>query len=223
MRIPLVVPKGARFYGYCGQCSQLSEPVLYGGQLVLLRLTLVFVVLLLALPLVAYSAPILLLPNITGDPGSTVWVPISIEHAVDLFAFQFSIQFDPRVVLASAALEGPFLSQGGLYPTFFVPGTVDNLAGNIRFIANTLLGSVVGATGNGVLALVPFTVQPGFSPLTLSDVLLLDSSLAEISATSVAGSISGVPEPSSISLLGLGIAGILWRKRRQHPSSERWH
>lgn len=143
--------------------------------------------------------------------GDLMTSSIVISSVTDLFAFQFDVLFDPHVVSVTAQSEGGFLLAGG--PTFFVPGSVDNVGGSVTFIANTLLGPVSGVSGMGTLiTLDVLGMGPGVSSIVLANVVLLDSSLNVLTADVSDGSITvegSVPEPGTwfLSAVGLLIAG----------------
>lgn len=138
--------------------------------------------------------------------GQTIIVSIQIRAVADLYAFQFDLSS------AVSVNEGPFLQGGGI--TYFVPGTIDNVGGSITANADTLIGPISGVTGNGSVATITFTAKAsGTSPLSLANVILLSSSLSDITATAQNGSVSIVttspsipatPAPSSLLLVMTG-------------------
>lgn len=158
-------------------------------------------------------------PASTPASGSVFDISIDIADAEDLFAFQFDIGFDPLILSAQSITEGPFLPSGG--STFFIPGTIDNSAGTIAFTGDALLSAVPGVTGSGSLAKIHFkALSAGISAVSLSEVILLDSSLADIAASTTDGSVTvanvpSVPEPASLALFGIGLAGISVMRHRR--------
>ena len=156
--------------------------------------------------------------------GDTFTLDVLVADAPDLYAFQFDIAYDPAIIQADTVLEGDFLSAGGR-ATFFLPGTIDNIAGTVSFTANTLLGPGPGVTGDGLVVHLTFqALGAGLSDLSFGNVVLLDSALAEIATVPTSGTInvSSVPEPASYGLLGIGLAvvaiGLRRRMRNRYAS-----
>lgn len=151
--------------------------------------------------------------------GNTVSLDIVVSNAVDLYAYEFDLGFNPSVLAANTITEGSFLAPGGA--TFFVPGTISNGAGTISFTGNSLLTAINGVNGGGTLATVNFTATgSGSSPINLFNVTLLDSSLSGIDTTlqggsvRVAGGTTAVPEPATLLLIGTGLTVARVRRRR---------
>jgi hypothetical protein len=158
----------------------------------------------------AFATSIMVSPtSMTVDNGNIFSIDILAKDITDLYAFQFDIGFDPTVISVVSVTEGAFLPSGG--PTFFVPGTIDNVAGTIEVNTDTLLSAVPGVTGGGILETIEFTaIVSGNSNITISNVAMLDSSLNDITANIENGSVTvrqnSVPEPSTIFLL---LGGLL--------------
>jgi general secretion pathway protein D len=151
--------------------------------------------------------------------GETLLVPISVDQGADLYAFQFDLAFDPSILRLESIQEGSLLPSAG--PTFFSPGTIDNTSGTAALNADSLVGPIPGASSGGDLADFRFLgIGPGTSPLTLSNVVLLDSALNDISFTTSDGSVvvtpATVPEPGVLWLTMLAIFWVLLRERLQN-------
>lgn len=180
-----------------------------------------------ALALSAWSAPVLAAgaqvtlvatPN-PATQGSTVDVDVLISQVTDLYAYQFSISFDPTLLQVSGLAMGSFLSAGGT--TLGDTGTIDNTAGTVTFAYNSLVGALPGVSGSGTLltlhlnAIGTGTSALGFVP---ADTLFVDSNITPIGLTTVDSSLqvaAAVPEPESYLMLAVGLAGLaLWRRRQ---------
>lgn len=166
-----------------------------------------------AAPIIDIEPETLFVPH-----GKSFGVNIVIHDATDLFAFQFDLSFDPRLLSATSVAEGGLLSVGG--PTIFFPGTIDNVAGRISFTLGTLTGSLPGVNGTGALAGIEFRSRnaSGIAALRLSDIILLDSNLADIAFDApLPAQIAVMPEPGTLALLAPMLLGMAWVLRRRHP------
>ena len=175
-------------------------------------LLLVVAVVFLSSP--AFSDAILSVqPSVTtANPGDVFSINIDVSGVTDLYAFQFDLTFDPSILSGLDTSEGSFLPQGG--STIFIPGAIDNVVGTVTFTADTLAGLGPGASGDGTLASLLFqSLSSGSSPIDLSNVILLDSSGGDISASLINGSVT-VPEPGILLLLATSL-GALWVGRHK--------
>ena len=149
--------------------------------------------------------------------GNQAVFDVTITGAVDLYAFQCDIAFDPALLAAMSVTQGSLLAGSG----GFVAGTIDNSAGTVTFTADTLSGFVPGISGDGTLGQFLFsTLAAGVSPITLSNVVLLDSNLADIGFTLEDGTVTvtadtAVPEPASWTLFAAGAAAVYLTSRRR--------
>ncbi|MDP2008036.1 MAG: cohesin domain-containing protein [Rubrivivax sp.] len=151
-----------------------------------------------------------------GVVGSPVLVEVALTGIADLYAYQFSLAFDPTLLQAVSVAEGAFLPVAG--STYFSAGSINNTAGSINFTIGSLLGALPGVNGSGVLANIGFNVtQAGTSALVFSDVLLLDSNLLDLTVQVQNGSLvtTAVPEPGTWLMFGLGLAGVAGLARRR--------
>jgi hypothetical protein len=167
---------------------------------------------------IAQSATVEVQPlSLTVNQSQTFSLDIKISDVTDLYAYQFEIGYDPLILQATSITEGSFLSGGGT--TNFTAGDIDNTAGTISLTANTLQGLISGVSGPGILATIGFGPSGiGSSTVSLSNVLLLDSGLNEISASTGNGNVtvSSVPIPATVWLFGSALAGLgLFGKRRK--------
>ena len=164
----------------------------------------------------ASAATILIDPaSSTTAVGAAVNIAVRVTDVTDLYAYQFDLSFNPTVLSTTSVTEGGFLPSGG--STFFLPGTIDNVSGTLTLTAGSLQGPVPGGSGSGALATVQFVgVGLGASSVTVSNVVLLDSLGGDITTTTVQnGSVTVVPEPKSVMLLGCGVlAGLIAKAHR---------
>ena len=142
----------------------------------------------------------------TVSVGGSPFVNVNVAGLTDLYAFQFDVIFNPAILSVVSITEGSLFSSVGV---FFSPGTIDNTAGTITFIGDSLSGPGPGVSLDGALAQILFNaIGPGSSSIDLSNVILLDSNFNDITASAVSGSmnVTSTPEPSSAMLLSAGLA-----------------
>ena len=93
----------------------------------------------------ATAAVISFSPNpATTSVGDVFTLDVLVTDVLDLYGFEFNLAFDPGVVRVNDTFAGSFLALGGA--TFFIPGLIDNAAGTVSFVADTLIGPDRGST-----------------------------------------------------------------------------
>lgn len=150
--------------------------------------------------------------------GETITITTEINNALDLYAFQFDLNFDSTILSVIDIQQGSLFSGSDN----FISGIIDNTAGTITFIADTLNGTVQGIYGSGSLATFTFAaLSSGTSLLSLSNPIFLDSNLSDITTNvtiqnSSINVTSAVPVPSSILLFSSGLLALLASYKRQY-------
>jgi hypothetical protein len=162
------------------------------------------------------GAPIVsIIPSpVVHSVGEGFFLFVQASQFNDLYAYQFNVSFDPRILRVEEVNEGTALKEAGT--TFFIPGAINNATGTIALTGGTLVGAVPGATGSGTLADLLFTaIGTGPSQVNLSTVQLLDSSLTQI-PVEVRNGVVNVPEPSTWFLLTPALmAALSYRRMRR--------
>jgi hypothetical protein len=160
--------------------------------------------------------------------GDTFTLNVDIASISDLYGYQFDIVYDPTILAADAVTAGSFFD-----PTMsiFFPGTIDNTLGTISFVYNSLIGDT-SMSGDGTLAMLTFTAigltTTDPTLITIANVMLSPFTLDPnafpepiTDFTVASGSVSTVPEPSSLALVGLGVATVYGRWRCGHRDKRR--
>src|SRR5215469_3461754 len=170
-----------------------------------------------------FADPVLTVGSTTVPVGAFFSIPVTITNVSDLFAYQFDLSFDHTELKVTSVTEGPFLATAGA--TNFSPGTIDNGAGTVTTVADSLSGFIPGANGTGTLVDINFqAISVGTSSVAISvsatSPILLNSSLNDITPTginpgSVTVTASPVPEPLTWTWTApLLLALILVRRKR---------
>lgn len=109
-------------------------------------------------------------------------VDIPVGDVIDLYAFDFRLNYTTTVLTATTILNGSFF--GSSYQVW--QEDINDTLGSVRYLVTQPLGVQQGVNGSGVLATIDFTVDSyGTSVLDLCRVELLDSHGVLITPVSV--------------------------------------
>jgi hypothetical protein len=145
--------------------------------------------------------------------GTIFEVEIHISDVSGLFAYDIDVDHDGGILDATAVTEGSFLPSGGTTAFFS-----DDSANPVNAAA-TLLGLVPGVSGSGTLFTIEYiALATGISSLQFSLVDLVDDQLNAILVDASGGRIvvQAAPLPSTLLMLGVGLAAIAGLRRRTH-------
>lgn len=183
---------------------------------------------LLALSGSIYAVPMLSFSVSGSTPriGETISVDIVATDVTDLFAFNVDVAFNSTVLGATSVVPGSFLNSAGLtLGDLGLLGFDTTTPREIQDINDSLLGTVGGATGAGVLATMSFdVVGSGISNLSflnvnaLAGTELIDSvgqPITIANATEATVMVSPVSEPSIFLLMGTGVVSLLVSRHRK--------
>jgi hypothetical protein len=164
--------------------------------------------------------------------GDEFTVRVAVTDVVDLYAYQIDFGFDPALLRFLGVTEGTFLSDLG--PTNFIDGTVDNNAGSVSYVADSMTGAVSGRSGSGyLLDFRLLATGSGLTTLRLPDFLFLNSAFDELALAASPIDIligpAAVPLPGTLLLLAAGLlaagatnggrAARRWQRERRATSS----
>lgn len=182
----------------------------------------------MSLPALALGGSIDFSPSISAAAvGDVIPVNIIATGLTDLYAFELDFSFNPTVLSVFSVTEGDLFGGSGVS---FSSGEIDNGAGRVTFIGDSLAGPGPGLSVNGTLIHIVFSaLSDGSSSIDLSNVIILDSSFNDITTGLGSGSVvvGGVPEPSTGLLLVIGLTAIFrsrtlrWKQKGAMPVSRR--
>lgn len=153
-------------------------------------------------------------------PGQSFEIRIFGSQLLDVFAFSFAPTFDIEVLKFTRATEGSFLSKAGETSFVFCPDV--ECPSDPPGVLASVAGSDAGVNSAKpfepeLLATLFFTaVDVGDTEFQLN-ARLLDSKFKDIAFELKPGTITTVPEPSTLGLLAVGLVALTRRARRRAP------
>ncbi len=220
--------------------SRFKTAILSFALIILLSAELLRADLLLAVDFDINQAGIQSNAVVDTNNKTTAWIVLYLTGDTDLYGYQFSVRFNAdRLSLDSKDDNPPTNVNGKQFVESFtnehsVSGSgggfanyieINRFDGKILDPSNTLVITAADTSGGLVLGVLNFTlrgvgddllIMPGlFEPKTGIDAAPFDAFLGEISNVSFqGGTITAVPEPSSL-LFVSAAAGLIWTMKRR--------
>jgi len=147
--------------------------------------------------------------------GDTFTVDVFVDPDTNIAGVQFSLSFDHTILQANGVTEGNLLSQLGA-STFFQSGTISNGAGTITSVAGAIITPGASVSQEGTFATVSFNATAaGTSALTLSGVIVGDTTGTAVTITTTGGSVMVCPDwdvnmDGSVNVLDMILVGNHW-------------
>jgi len=163
-------------------------------------------------------------PSLTvGAVGDSFISNVSISDVANLYGYEFKLYYNSTVMNGTQVIEGSFLESGGsaFFRVVNFTDHYDSTQGLVSIVC-TLIGNVSGISGGGVLATIKFKslALADSAGLHLADVELRDPYLSPIPHENVDGTVTVVPEFTSLviflTLIAASLFVVLVRKRPMH-------
>lgn len=147
--------------------------------------------------------------------GDYFTIDVVITDVVDLYSIDLDVLFDTALMEYVSYTPGDFLaSNGGSTFSPYAP-SVNQACGTLEQYVETILGAPEGVDGGGILFSITFRAAEMGTGLIDIAGELSDSFALPIEYSREPGSVSVIPEPASMTMLGSLGAGLLFMHRRR--------
>jgi hypothetical protein len=103
--------------------------------------------------------------------GNSVTVNINISNAVNLWSAQAGLKFNPAILECTGVAIGEFWKRQGESLNLWMPGTINNTAGEVAYCGMSFTSPAVPQSGSGTLMTATFKVKAsGISDIHLTNV-----------------------------------------------------
>ncbi len=136
------------------------------------------------------------------NPGAEFSVNILVQPGTAIAGVQFDLTFDSSLVTVDSVEEGQLLSQG-VATTYFNPGVIDNVAGNIDGVVGAIITPGQTVSTEATFATVTLTAGAGSGTclLTLSNVVVGDINGISVPISVVNGQVT-INQPPALDSIG---------------------
>jgi len=116
--------------------------------------------------------------------GNSVTVNINISDAVNLWSAQAGLKFNPAILECTGVAIGEFWKRQGEGLYLWMPGTINNTAGEVAYCGMSFASPAVPQSGSGTLMTATFKVKAaGISDIHLTNVKTNTKTGSTISVT----------------------------------------
>ena len=179
--------------------------------IIALALTLTLTLCLPGLPVSAASPAVVSVsaPISPVSHGQQFTVNITVQPNNAIAGAQFSLSFNPSLVIINSVTEGNLLNQGAAN-TYFMTGTINNTVGTLTNVAGAIITPGQTVSAAGIFAVITMTASSssGTCPLTLSNVVIGDINGNSLSVNVANGQVINTPPSITTSSLPNGIVGV---------------
>ncbi len=146
--------------------------------------------------------------DIKVQNGGSIDVTINVKYASNIYGVGMTLKYDPSFLSLDKCEAGDFLSSDGNKNLFIYK---DEPKGTAKIGGPTRTGNVSGMNGQGTLIKLRLTgLKEGDAKLELSDVLVKDPDLNNISITAMSAKVKVAPKDSTPPLVTMTVPNCVW-------------